>query len=505
MSQAMGSEAGQLVAALVNGSAADLNLPLSEINGAEGEELRLEPVTLDSSQGLQILRHSASHVMAQAVKQIYPETKLAIGPAIEDGFYYDFDRPQSFTPEDLERIEQRMHQIVEQDLPFQKEALSKGQARDLFGRREERYKLELIEDIADAQVNVYRQGDFEDLCQGPHIPSTGKLKAFKLLSLAGAYWRGDERNPMLQRIYGTAFASQGELDGYLYRIEEAKRRDHRKLGRELELFLIEEEAGAGLVIYQPKGAMLRKLLEDFERREHLKRGYQIIYGPQLLKLDLWQKSGHYDNYRENMYFTEIEGQMYGIKPMNCLAHMLVYRSKVRSYRELPLRYFELGTVYRHEKTGVLHGLTRVRGFTQDDAHIICTPEQLNAEITGVIDFVKEVMGLFGFEYHIEVSTRPEKSIGSDEDWNRATQALYNALNTRELPYTINEGDGAFYGPKIDQGCAGAVLAVRHYPVRLHPAGALRVELYRRGRPAAPPGYAAPRYPRLAGALYGGAD
>jgi len=313
----------------------------------------------------------------------------------------------------------------------------------------EDYKVELIEDLAEDHVSLYRQGDFVDLCRGPHIPSTGLLKAFKLTSVAGAYWRGDEKNAMLQRLYATAFTNKKELKVYLQRLEEARKRDHRKLGRELDLFSFNEEAGAGLVIWHPKGALLRTLIEDFERREHLRRGYDIVVGPQILKTELWKTSGHYDNYRENMYFTEVDEQSYGVKPMNCLAHMLIYKSKMRSYRDLPLRYFELGTVHRHAKSGVLHGLLRVRGFTQDDAHILCAPEQLDGEIKGVIKFVQDVMAIFGFEYEMEISTRPEKSIGSDADWEVATRALMSALEDSGLPFEINEGDGAFYGPKID--------------------------------------------------------
>jgi threonyl-tRNA synthetase len=298
-------------------------------------------------------------------------------------------------------------------------------------------------------VSLYQQGNFIDLCRGPHLPSTGYIKAFKLTATSGAYWRGDERRPMLQRIYGTAFPTPEELAQHLELLEEAKRRDHRRLGRELGLFSIEEEAGPGMVIYHPKGALLRSLIEDFERREHLKRGYQLVMGPQMLKADLWKRSGHWDNYRDHMYFTEVEGQLYGIKPMNCLAHMLIYKSKVRSYRELPLRLFELGTVLRHERSGVLHGLTRVRQFTQDDAHILCTPEQVESEILGVLEFVAEVMAIFGFDYEVELSTRPEKSIGTEAEWDLATNALIGALKTWGLPYDRCEGEGAFYGPKID--------------------------------------------------------
>jgi threonyl-tRNA synthetase len=313
----------------------------------------------------------------------------------------------------------------------------------------ESYKVEIIEELDAETVSVYRQGDFVDLCRGPHLPSTSWCKAFKLTSIAGAYWRGDEKRKMLQRIYGTAFADKKELDAYLERLEEAKRRDHRKLGRELDLFSFSDEVGAGFAIWHPKGAMLRTILEDFERKEHLKRGYDIVVGPQILKTELWQRSGHYDNYRENMYFTEVDEQSYGVKPMNCLSHMMIYKSQLRSYRDLPFRFFELGTVHRHERAGVLHGLLRVRCFTQDDAHILCAPEQLDGEIKGVIAFVSDVMKIFGFEYEMELSTRPEKSIGSDEDWERATNALHGALKDTGRPFEINEGDGAFYGPKID--------------------------------------------------------
>ncbi|NTV43823.1 MAG: threonine--tRNA ligase, partial [Syntrophobacteraceae bacterium] len=319
----------------------------------------------------------------------------------------------------------------------------------IFRERGEQYKVELIESFEDPVVSFYEQGEFIDLCRGPHIPHTGFLKAFKLTSVAGAYWRGDERNPMLQRIYGTAFPDRDGLKKYLRFLEEAQRRDHRRLAKELDLFSFSDEVGAGMVIYHPKGALLRHILETFEKKEHLRRGYHIVCGPTLLKTDLWKRSGHFDNYRENMYFTEIDDQSYGIKPMNCLSHMLIYKSRVRSYRDLPLRYFELGTVHRHEKSGVLHGLLRVRQFTQDDAHILCMPEQLNDEIQGIIDFVIEVMGIFGFSYDMEISTRPEKSIGSHEDWEKATRALMGALEGKGIPYSVCEGEGAFYGPKID--------------------------------------------------------
>ena len=413
------------------------------------QDCTLAPIPLDSPEGLEIMRHSAAHLMAEAVRDLFPGVRVAIGPAIEAGFYYDFDVPEPFTPEDLTKIEAHMAELTAQDQPFRRDEMPREQAIGYFKGQGEAYKVEILEEISQDQVSLYQQGNFIDLCRGPHIPSTGYIKAFKLTATSGAYWRGDERRPMLQRIYGTAFATPAELAQHLELLEEAKRRDHRRLGRELGLFSIEEEAGPGMVIYHPKGALLRCLIENFERREHLKRGYQMVMGPQMLKADLWKRSGHWDNYRDNMYFTEVEGQMYGIKPMNCLAHMLIYKSKVRSYRELPLRFFELGTVMRHERSGVLHGLTRVRQFTQDDAHILCMPEQVESEILGVLNFVAEVMAIFGFEYEVELSTRPEKSIGTDAEWDLATNALIGALNTWGVPYGTCAGEGAFYGPKID--------------------------------------------------------
>jgi threonyl-tRNA synthetase len=431
-----------VLAARADGEVWDLNRPL-------GQDSVLTPIAADSPAGLEIVRHSAAHVLAEAVRDLFPGVKVAIGPAIEAGFYYDFDVPEPFTPEDLARIEAHMVELVAQDQAFAREDVSRDEAIQYFQQQGEPYKVELLQEIPQETVSIYRQGNFADLCRGPHIPSTGCIRAFKLTTTSGAYWRGDERNPMLQRIYGTAFPTPEELAQHLEFLEEAKRRDHRRLGRELGLFSIEDEAGAGLVIYHPKGALLRSLIEDFERREHLRRGYQLVMGPQILKADLWKRSGHWDNYRDNMYFCEVEGTMYGIKPMNCVAHMLIYKSRGRSYRELPLRYFELGTVLRHERSGVLHGLTRVRQFTQDDAHILCAPEQVESEIIGVLDFVSEVMAIFGFEYEVELSTRPEKSIGTDAEWELAGNALVNALQTRKLPYHVCEGEGAFYGPKID--------------------------------------------------------
>ena len=342
-----------------------------------------------------------------------------------------------------------MKEIVKSRLPFHLKVISKDAAVRYFEEIGETYKVEIINDLDSEEVSLYSQGEFTDLCRGPHIPNSGFVKAFKLMKVAGAYWRGDEHNRMLQRIYGTAFSSKEKLKKHLELIEEAKKRDHRKLGKELDLFSILDEAGPGMVIWHPKGALLRYLVEDFERKEHLKRGYQLVVGPQILKRELWEKSGHFDNYRENMYFTHVDDIDYGIKPMNCLAHMLIYKSKIHSYRDLPIRYFELGVVHRHEKSGVLHGLLRVRQFTQDDAHILCAPDQLNDEILNIINFVRDVMGIFGFEYTMELSTRPEKSIGSDEDWERATNALKKALEDLGVDHDINEGDGAFYGPKID--------------------------------------------------------
>ncbi len=412
---------------------------------------KLALITQNAPEALEILRHSCAHLMAQAVKSLYgDEVQVTIGPSIDTGFYYDFfSDKKNFAPEDFEAIEKRMAELAKANLPITREEMSSADAIKLFKSMGEDYKVELIEDLGETRVSLYRQGDFVDLCRGPHVPRTGMLKVYKLISVAGAYWRGNEKNAMLQRIYATAFADKKQLKAHLARLEEAKKRDHRKLGRELDLFSFSEEAGAGLVIWHPKGALLRSLIEDFERKEHLKRGYDLVVGPQILKTELWKTSGHYENYRENMYFTEVDEQSYGIKPMNCLAHMLVYKSKLRSYRDLPQRYFELGVVHRHEKSGVLHGLMRVRGFTQDDAHIICRPDQIDAEVKGVMKFVQDVAEIFGFRYRMELSTRPEKAIGSDADWERATSALRSALDDSGQPYEVNEGDGAFYGPKID--------------------------------------------------------
>ncbi len=407
---------------------------------------------MNKTTDIETLRHSCSHVLAQAVKELWPQAKLGIGPAIEDGFYYDFDKPEPFTDEDLARIEERMSRIIAENQVFTRQELSKEEAARVLESLGETYKVMLLREIPDAVVSLYKTGEsFVDLCRGPHLQSTGQIKAFKLLSVAGAYWHGIETNPMLQRIYGTCFETAEQLRDYLKNRDEAKARDHRKLGPALELFdIYHEEAGAGLVFYHPKGAILRRVIEDYEKQEHLKRGYQLVITPHIMQADLWRTSGHYDYYKQNMYTLLIEGKEYVLKPMNCPGHMLIYKSKTRSYKDLPIRLFELGTVYRHEKAGVMHGLLRVRGFTQDDAHIFCEPGQLKAEIQSVIEFVFDTMKVFGFiDVGIELSTRPLKSIGSDEDWKLATEALEGALQDKGLAYDINTGEGAFYGPKID--------------------------------------------------------
>jgi threonyl-tRNA synthetase len=432
----------RMAAIKINGEIKDLS---AEINSSA----ELEPVYIDSQEGLQILRHSAAHVMAEAVRELFPGTKVTIGPAIKNGFYYDFDYERAFEANDLPKIEKRMAEIIEEDLPFIRNEIPHSEAIDFFRSEGEPYKVELIEELSEEAITMYRQGNFTDLCRGPHLPSTGKIRAFQLTHVAGAYWRGDERNAMLSRIYGVAFADRESLNAHLKNLEEARKRDHRVLGRKLDLFTIMDDVGPGMVIFHPNGAMLRRIIEEFEIKEHLKRGYELATGPQLLKTELWKKSGHFDHYREHMYFTSIEDQSYGVKPMNCLAHMLIYSSKVRSYRELPKRYFELGTVHRHERSGVLHGLIRVRQFTQDDAHILCTPEQLKGEIQNILDFVRDIMAIFGFDYDLEISTRPKKSIGTDVDWQKATKALIDSVEEYNLPYQINQGEGAFYGPKID--------------------------------------------------------
>ncbi len=426
-----------------NGSGYDLSAVIPD--GCK----ELEPVYVDSPEGREMIRHSASHIMADAVKRLFPSAQVTIGPAIDNGFYYDFDYERPFSMEDFGAIEAEMKKIISEDLPFVRTCMSKDEAIELFESMGEHYKVEIIRDIPADEVSLYRHGQFVDLCRGPHIPRTGFVGAFKLISVAGAYWRGNEKNRMLSRIYATAFPTEKELNAYLSQIEEAKKRDHRKLGKELDLFTFHEDVAAGMVFWLPRGMLIRTILEDFSRKEHLKRGYELVQGPQVMKVDLWKISGHYDNYRENMYFTEIENEAYAIKPMNCPAHMLMFKHHIRSYRDLPIRMFELGLVHRHEMSGVLHGLLRVRQFTQDDAHIFCRPDQLEDEIIGVMDFIKDVLRLFDFNFKVMVSTRPEKSIGSDEDWERATASLIGALDRIGMEYSINEGDGAFYGPKID--------------------------------------------------------
>jgi len=389
--------------------------------------------------------------MAHAVKELFPDAKLAIGPAIEEGFYYDFDITRPFTPEDFISIEKKMKEIIRRNSPFVRKSVSKEEAIALFKGRGESYKVELLEDITDKEVSLYEEGGFVDLCRGPHIDSTGQVSAFKLLSIAGAYWRGDEKNKMLQRIYGTSFTSKEDLDKYIAFLEEVKKRDHRKLGRELDLFSTSDEIGAGLIIWHPNGALIRRTIEDFWLNEHYKAEYKVLYTPHIAKLNLWQTSGHLDFYRENMYSPmEIEGIDYELKPMNCPFHIHVFKSSLRSYKELPIRYAELGTVYRYERSGVLHGLLRVRGFTQDDAHIFCREDQIEDEILNVLDFTLFILKTFGFaQYDIYLSTRPEKYVGSPQNWERSTNALKGALDAKGLSYEIDPGEGVFYGPKID--------------------------------------------------------
>jgi len=428
------------VAGEVNGKVMDLATPLTEDCG-------LNLLTFDSEGGKLPYWHTTSHIMAQAVKRLYPGVKLAIGPAIDNGFYYDFDSEKTFTPEDLTAIEAEMQKIISRDYPLERFTLPREKALELM--KDEPYKQELIRDLPeDAELSFYKQGEFVDLCAGPHLPSTGKVKAIKLMQLAGAYWRGNEKNKMLQRIYGIAFPKKSELDEYLTRLEEAKKRDHRKLGRELDLFDVLEE-GPGFPFFMPKGMVLRNILENYWREEHSKRGYQEVRTPIILNKDLWLRSGHWDTYRENMYTVKIDDQDFAIKPMNCPGGILVFSRKLHSYRELPIRMGELGLVHRHELSGPLNGLMSVSCFTQDDAHIFMTPEQVKDEVIGVIDLISEFYKTFGFKYHVELSTRPEKSIGTDEVWEIATSNLKDALDTHGMTYKINEGDGAFYGPKID--------------------------------------------------------
>ena len=433
--------------------AGKVNGALVDVSTVVGDGDAVEIVTPKSPEALGILRHSAAHVMAEAVKDLFPMAQFGIGPSIEDGFYYDFEVGRPFTPEDLVAIEERMNQIVSEEKAFQRTEVDRLEAFDEFEQQE--LKRELISELPDdAVISIYRQGAFTDLCRGPHVPDTGRIGAFKLTKIAGAYWRGDSDRPMLQRIYGTAWFTQKDLDAYLNRIEEADKRDHRKLGKQLDLFSFHEEAGPGLPLYHPKGARVLRLLQEWLRGVLYERDYVEVITPHIYKSDVWKISGHYENYRENMYFFEVdEGDgkksEYGIKPMNCPGHLMIYGNDVHSYRDLPIRMFEFGTVYRHELSGVVHGLMRARCFTQDDAHIFCTPEQVHSEVMGMLDLVDYVMGVFGFEYSAEVSTRPEKSIGDAKFWESSTAALVKALEDSGVPFEINEGDGAFYGPKID--------------------------------------------------------
>ena len=413
----------------------------------EGEKID-KVLTFNTDEGKEIFFHSSSHIMAEAVQALFPDTKLAIGPAIEEGFYYDFDTEHTFTPDDFKAIEKKMKELVKKDLPFKKKALKKEEAIQLFREKGEVYKLELLQEIPDKEVSVYQQGEFVDLCRGPHIPSTKKIKAFKLLSVAGAYWRGNEKNKMLQRIYGISFDSKEALNHYLKMLEEAKRRDHRKIGKDLDLYSFHEE-GIGFPFFHPKGMVIRNLLENFWREEHQKQGYQEIRTPIILNKSLWIQSGHWNHYKENMYFTKIDDQDFAVKPMNCPGGILVYKNRLHSYKEFPLRIAELGLVHRHELSGVLHGLFRVRSFTQDDAHIYMRPSQIKEEVQKLIDFEGFFYQTFGFDYHVELSTKPDNAMGSDVTWQKATSNLKEALDDKGLVYKINEGDGAFYGPKID--------------------------------------------------------
>lgn len=436
------SLAKKVLAANVNGELTDLREEL-----VDGSEVAF--LTFEEDGGKHTLRHTASHVMAQAVKRLWPEAKLAIGPAIDKGFYYDIDMEHTLTPEDLTKIEKEMSRIVKENLPITKSVMSRQEAIEFFKSKNEDYKVELIEDLPeDAVISCYAQGDFVDLCAGPHVASTGKVKAFKLQSIAGAYWRGDEKNKMLQRIYGTAFEKKEELDAYLHMLEEAAKRDHRKLGKELGLFVIKEE-GPGFPFFLPKGMALRNELENFWREVHHDFEYDEIRTPIILNKQLWETSGHWEHYRENMYTTIIDDEEYAIKPMNCPGGILVYQNEMHSYRDLPLRYAELGLVHRHELSGALHGLFRVRAFTQDDAHVFMLPEQMQSELMKVIELFDRIYSQFGLKYHVELSTKPDNAMGDDAIWEAATEALRNAIEAKGIDYVINPGDGAFYGPKLD--------------------------------------------------------
>ncbi len=432
------------VAVRLDGQILDLKRPLHQGG-------KLEVLTFDDPEGREVFWHSSAHLMAQAVKELFPKAKLAIGPPIEDGFYYDIDVDHPFTAEDLEAIEKRMKEIVKESLDIQREEVSLDEAIRLFRSMGENYKIEILSEIEDDSVSLYRQGDFVDLCRGPHLPNTSYIKYPKLLNVAGAYWRGDEHNKMLQRIYGTAFPKQNQLEEYLHRLEEAKRRDHRKLGKELDLFSINESVGPGLILWHPKGSFIRNAIETFWRDEHYKAGYDLLYTPHIARLDMWRTSGHLDFYRESMFAPMVVDEVeYQIKPMNCPFHIQIYKSQLRSYRDLPLRWAELGTVYRYERSGVLHGLMRVRGFTQDDAHIFCRPDQIESEVMAVLDFTMFFLRTFGFEnFNIYLSTQPEKFVGTQENWDISTNALKEALEKKGMDYKIDPGEGVFYGPKID--------------------------------------------------------
>ena len=444
----VGNEKERLIIAARVGSA------LTGLSTVLSQDSSVEFLTFDSEEAREVYRHTASHVMAQAVKRLYPDTKLGIGPAIMDGFYYDLDLSHKLTEDDLISVEKEMEKLVEEDLPIERGELSKAEALDLFTKAGETYKVELLAEIEEGTVSIYRQGEFVDLCRGPHLPSTGWLRSFKLTGVAGAYWRGDETRPMLQRIYGTAFESDGQLKDYLDRIEEARRRDHRRLGVDLDLYSIHESAGAGLAYWHPHGALIRRIIERFWEEEHLSRGYELLYTPHIARAGLWRASGHFDYYKENMYILKVDDEDYVLKPMNCVGHILVYKSRKRSYRELPIKYAEMGTVYRRERSGTLHGLMRVRGFTQDDAHIFCTRDQIVDEVVGVIDLYEHLLSVLGFKhYQVDLSVRdpdrPQAYAGSDQDWEDAERGLVQALERKGIEYSRQEGEAVFYGPKID--------------------------------------------------------
>lgn len=433
------------VGAKVNGDLADFYFEIDS-------DSQLEPIKMNSEEGLYFVRHTAAHIMAEAVQSLYPEAKVTIGPVIDNGFYYDFEYSRGFTPEDLEKIENKMKEIVNQKKPLTRKKVSRDEAISIFDKDGENYKVEIVNDLpSDEPITIYDQDGWYDLCRGPHAPTTGFVRAFKLLSSAGAYWRGDEKNAMLQRIYGTAFWDRKELKSYLANLEEAKKRDHRKLGKELDLFSIQEEIGPGLVLWHPKGSRVRRVIEDFWRDQHEKYGYELLYTPHIASIDLWKTSGHFEFYSENMYpRMPIDSHEYQLKPMNCPFHIMIYKTHIRSYRDLPLRWAEIGTVYRYERSGVLHGLLRVRGFSQDDAHIFCRPDQIEDEVLGVLDLTTLFLKTFGFDdYEIYLSTRPDKFVGKEDVWDKATEALRNALDSKGLKYEVDEGGGAFYGPKID--------------------------------------------------------